>query len=115
MEKSSQILSFPGTPQKNAQVFFDRMEFLSLINIYGKMVAAGQWRDYAIGSTKELAIFAVHRSASERPLYQIIKNPKLRHKQGAFAILSAQGDTLKRGHDLGTLLKFFEKKLIRVV
>lgn len=96
-------------------IFFDRREFQAILNIYGKMVAAGHWKDYATSGSKDVAIFAIFQRASEKPLFRIIKTPSLRHKQGAFAIVSRHGQILNRGHELEQVLKYFDKKLIRIV
>ena len=79
------------------------------------MVAAGEWRDYAIGDSAEAAVFAVYRRASENPLYCIEKRPALAKRQGAFAVISAGGVILKRGHELATVLKVFDRKLVKVL
>ncbi|MEO1293504.1 MAG: DUF2794 domain-containing protein, partial [Pseudomonadota bacterium] len=87
----------------------------AILGIYGRMVAAGEWRDYAIGHGKECATFAVFRRAAETPLYRIEKRPKLAQRQGAYAVITGEGQVLKRGHDLRQVLKVFEKKLLKLV
>ncbi|MFT3810696.1 MAG: DUF2794 domain-containing protein [Micropepsaceae bacterium] len=94
---------------------FDRLELNAILNIYGRMVAAGEWRDYAIDWLRDSAIFSVFRRASEMPLYRIEKHPKLRAKQGAYVVLGAGGQVLKRGHDLKQVLRVFDAKLIKAV
>ena len=79
------------------------------------MVAAGEWRDYGISSLKEVAIFSVFRRTAEQPLYRIEKRPKLRSKQGEYSVIGMDGQILKRGHNLKTVLRVFDKKRIRVV
>ena len=79
------------------------------------MVAAGEWRDYAIDHLREAAVFSIFRRSAEAPLFRIEKRPKLRDKQGAYAVLSTEGRVLKRGHDLRAVLKVFEKKRMTVV
>ena len=76
------------------------------------MVAAGEWRDYAISSFHDSVAFAVYRRTAENPLYRIEKRPRLRVKQGEFSISGMEGQILKRGHDLKTVLRMLEKKLI---
>ena len=118
MSDQNTIIHFQTANQKNSaagSIFFERREFESILNIYGKMVASGFWKDYAISSTKDVATFAVFRKASERPIFRITKTPSMRHKQGAFAILGSQGQILKRGQEINPLLKYFEKKLIKLV
>ena len=79
------------------------------------MVAAGEWRDYGISSLRDAAIFSVFRRTAEQPLYRIEKRPKLRNKQGEYAVIGMDGQILKRGHNLKTVLHVLERKLIRVV
>lgn len=92
-------------------VTFHRKELDQLLNLYGKMVAAGEWRDYAIDHLTDRAVFSVYRRTSEVPLFQIVKNPKLARKQGAFSVVAAGGRILKRGHELPRVLKVFDKTL----
>ena len=80
------------------QVTFDRRELDRILNLYGRMVAAGEWRDYAIDFLKDRAVFSVFRRSSEMPIYRIEKNPKLAHKQGAYSVVSATGLIMRRGH-----------------
>jgi hypothetical protein len=79
------------------------------------MVAAGEWRDYGISSLKEVAVFSIFRRTAEQPLYRIEKRPKLRNKQGEYSVIGMDGQILKRGHELKTVLRVFDKKRIRVV
>lgn len=79
------------------------------------MVAAGEWRDYAMSFLREVAVFSVFRRAAEHPLYRIEKRPALRNKQGLYAVMGMDGQVLKRGHDLPTVLRVLERKLIRPV
>ncbi|WP_138381038.1 DUF2794 domain-containing protein [Luteithermobacter gelatinilyticus] len=97
------------------QIFFTREELQHILNIYGRMVSAGHWKDYAMQAGKEQACFAIFQRASERPLYRITKTPKLERKQGAYALISAQGQILKRGHDLRQLLKYFDRKFFKLI
>jgi hypothetical protein len=92
-------------------VMFDRRELMEVLNLYSRMVAAGEWKDYAIDSLKDCAVFSVFRRASETPLYRIEKTPRLARKQGAFSVVNANGLILKRGHELGPLLRVFNKSL----
>jgi hypothetical protein len=118
MTDQNTIIPFSTTQQHGAvppTIFFNRKEFEALLNIYGKMVASGHWKDYAVSGAKEVATFAVHQKASERPIYRITKTPALQNKQGAFSILNSQGQILKRGHELPQILKYFDKKLIKLV
>jgi len=105
----------PKGPAPQLNVFFDRRELQAILDIYGKMVASGHWKDYAMDGNREMALFSVFQRASERPVYQIAKIPKLKNKQGAYAIFSAQGQVLKRGQDLRRMLKYFDRKLIDLV
>ncbi len=97
------------------QVAFHRTELSVILGLYGRMVAAGEWRDYGISSLREVAVFSVFRRTAENPLYRIEKRPKLRNKQGLYAVIGMDGQVLKRGHDLKTVLRVLERKLIRSV
>ena len=92
-------------------ISFDRRELSEILNVYGRMVAAGEWRDYAIDMLKDRAVFSIFRRTSEMPLFRIEKNPKLARRQGAFSVQAAGGLVMKRGHELGTVLKVFDKAL----
>ena len=96
-------------------VAFDRQELNALLRVYGRMVADGEWRDYALDFGREAATFSVYRRTSEVPLYRIEKNPKLARKQGAFSVITATGLILKRGHELARVLEVFAKgmKVVR--
>ena len=113
--KSVTPISSQNTSQLPQTVFYQRSELNTILSIYGRMVAAGEWRDYGISSLRDVAIFAVFRRTVEQPLYQIEKRPKLRNKQGEYAVIGMDGQILKRGHDLKTVLRVLERKLIRVV
>ena len=102
-----------GTPVE--QVSFDRRELGVILGLYGRMVAAGEWRDYGISSLREVAVFSVFRRTAETPLYRIEKRPRLRHRQGLYSVIGMDGQVLKRGHDLKTVLRVLERKLIRAV
>ena len=86
-------------------VAFNRQELDAILKVYGRKVADGAWRDYAIDHLKEMAVFSVFRRASEVPLYQIVKEPKLARRQGAYSVVTATGQILKRGHDLRNVLR----------
>ncbi len=87
---------------------FDRRELSTILNVYGRKVAEGEWRDYAIGMGTEVATFAVFRRTAEVPLFRIEKRPKLRNRQGMFAVIAAGGQVLKRGHELAQVLRVLE-------
>jgi len=106
---------FPGSSEIPAQVAFDRAELGVILTLYGRMVAAGEWRDYAMSFLREVAVFSVFRRAAENPLYRIEKRPALRNRQGLYAVIGMDGQVLKRGHDLATVLRVLERKLIRPV
>jgi Protein of unknown function (DUF2794) len=92
------------------QVAFDRKELNLILNLYGKYVASGEWRDYAMDFGSELATFSIFRRSSEVPLYRIVKNPALARKQGVYAVIAQGGLILKRGHDLAQVLSVLIKK-----
>jgi hypothetical protein len=93
------------------QVSFDRSELSQILALYGRKVAGGEWRDYAIEFSSEKAVFSIYRRACEFPLFRIEKVPKLARKQGAYSVLAATGRILKRGHDLAPLLAALDKSL----
>jgi len=96
-------------------VSFDRRELGVILSVYGRMVAAGEWRDYGISSLGEVAVFAVFRRTAELPLYRIEKRPRLRNRQGLYSIIGMDGRIRGRGHALRTVLRVLERKLIRAV
>jgi len=98
-----------------AQVVFDRSELDSIMQIYGRMVAAGHWRDYAIDFGREAATFSAFRRAAERPEYRVVKDPSLRLRQGQYALVSEAGATLKRGNELAAILAPVSRKLMKLV
>ena len=109
-------MSFPPTTASaGAQVAFQRGELNVILSLYGRMVAAGEWRDYGISCLPDVAIFSVFRRTAEHPLYRIEKRPKLRGRQGQYAVIGMDGRVLKRGQDLKTVLRVLERKLIRAV
>jgi hypothetical protein len=105
----------PQRPTPAPNVSFDARELRDLLGLYGRMVAAGEWRDYAIDFMKESAVFSVFRRASEAPLYRIEKTPKLARRQGVYAVVTQTGLILKRGHDLSRVLAVIELKGPRLV
>jgi hypothetical protein len=120
---SATITPFPGTrisggphvPAGQRQIGFDRDELQTILNLYGRMVAAGKWRDYAMDMGRDAAIFSAFRRTAERPEYRIEKRPDLRHKQGMWVLIGEGGSILKRGHELGPLLAPVERKLMKLV
>jgi hypothetical protein len=102
-------------PPQPEQVAFHRTELGVILGLYGRMVAAGEWRDYGISCLREVAVFSVFRRTAEHPIYRIEKRPKLRDRQGQYSVIGMDGRILKRGHDLKTVLRVLERKLIRVV
>ena len=92
-------------------IAFDRRELRDILNIYGRMVAAGEWRDYAIDLMSEKAVFSIFRRTAEMPLYRVEKVPGLARRQGAYAVIAAGGYVMKRGHDLRQVLTVLEGKL----
>jgi hypothetical protein len=105
-QASAQVLPFPAAPKR---VSFDRSELQAILNLYGRMVAAGEWRDYAIDFTPDKAVFSIYRRSSEMPLYRIEKDPKLARKQGAYSVIVSTGLILKRGHELDRVLRVLDK------
>jgi len=111
------IIVLPTDNQHNIQhkqrakplISFNREELTIILNVYGRKVSKGEWKDYSIDATQQSAIFSVYRTSHERPVYMIHKDPKLAKKQGAYYIASLNGQVLKRGHSLKNTLKYFEK------
>ncbi|MBY0583771.1 MAG: DUF2794 domain-containing protein [Sphingomonas sp.] len=110
------VTPFPIPPGRTpSQIGFERVELTRILDLYGRMVAAGMWRDYAIELGKDAAIFAAFRRATERPEFRIEKRPALRNRQGMWALVAENGAVLKRGADLGAVLAPVERKLMKLV
>jgi hypothetical protein len=105
----------PQAAPRPGRIFFERRELERLLRLYGRMVAAGEWRDYAMDGLSDAAVFSVYRRASEQPLYRIEKRPALARRQGAWAVIGEGGMILRRGHDLEQVLRFFDKGRFKVV
>jgi Protein of unknown function (DUF2794) len=112
---ASAAQTIPLHLRKASAVRFDRAELDRILNVYGRMVALGEWRDYAIDMLPDQAVFSCYRRSSESPLFRIEKHPALARKQGAWVIVGQGGQILKRGHDLTSALRVFDKFLLRVV
>jgi hypothetical protein len=111
----SVVTSFPHQRDRRPITSFDRVELRRLLDLYGRMVAAGHWRDYAMHFDIDVASFAAFRRSADRPEIWIHKRPELHAKQGAFALVSEHGAVLKRGHDLSLVLAPLERRLMRLV
>jgi hypothetical protein len=111
----SVIAPFPAAWDRRPVATFDRKEFMQILDLYGRMVAAGHWRDYALRIDPDVAIFAAFRRHTERPEVRIEKRPALRLKQGAFALIGEHGAVLKRGQELNNVLAPLERRLMRLV
>lgn len=111
----SVVSPFPNPRDRRPITAFDRVELQRILDLYGRMVAAGHWRDYALGHHPDYAVFAAFRRTAERPEVRIEKRPALRLKQGAYALVSEHGMVLKRGHDLAGVLAPLERRLMRLV
>jgi hypothetical protein len=124
-QQSAQLLDFmnpsggtpggngPHQPRQRPFVGFDRRELNTILNLYGRKVASGEWRDYAMDFLKDRALFSIYKRASERPLYVIEKNPKLRNRQGQYMVTIEDGRVLKRGHELDNVLRVLELAVVR--
>ena len=106
---------FPHSGAGSAQVGFERPELSRIIDLYGRMVAAGLWKDYAIEFSREAASFRVFRRAAEHPEYRIEKRPALHARQGMWALIGEHGAVLRRGHELGPVLAPVERRLMKLV
>jgi hypothetical protein len=104
------VVPFP-TVARTGQVTFNRAELGAILNLYGRMVAAGEWRDYAIDFERDRAVFSVFRRTSEMPLYRVVKDPSLARRQGAYSVVAASGLVMKRGHELDRVLRVLEAPL----
>ncbi len=106
---------FPAAGAGGTQVGFERPELSRIVDLYGRMVAAGLWKDYAMDFGRDHASFAAFRRAAERPEYRIEKRPALRARQGQWALIGEHGAVLRRGHELGPVLAPIERRLLKVV
>lgn len=111
---SAVVTPFPASGRL-AQVAFERPELMRILDLYGRMVAAGHWKDYAIDFGREAAIFSAFRRTAERPEFRIEKRPALRNRQGMWALVNEVGAVLKRGHELGPVLAPVERRLMKLV
>ncbi|RST30884.1 DUF2794 domain-containing protein [Sphingomonas ginkgonis] len=111
----SVVTPFPHPRDRRSITAFDRAELQRILDLYGRMVAAGHWRDYAMDFSTDVASFAAFRRAAERPEIRIEKRPALRQKQGAWALISEHGAVLKRGHELQPVLAPLERRLLRLI
>ena len=111
-QRVAHVIAFPRAAQ---QVGFDRVELQRILDLYGRMVAVGEWKDYAMDFTRDAASFSAFRRTAERPSARIEKRPALRGKQGMWALYGEAGQVLKRGHELAGVLSPLERKLLKVV
>ena len=109
------LMAMPGAGPSGGDVAFDRRELGLILSVYGRMVAAGEWRDYGISNLRDIAVFSIFRRTAENPLYRIEKNPRLRLRQGQYAVVGMDGQVLKRGNELKSVLQVLERKLIRLI
>ena len=112
---SATVTPFPITARPKLQVGFDRAELQRILDLYGRMVASGHWRDYAMDFTRDAASFSAFRRAAERPQARIEKRPALRGKQGMWTLFGEGGHILKRGHELAGVLFPLERRLLKLV
>ena len=108
------VVPFPGarTPQ---QVGFERAELMRILDLYGRMVAAGEWRDYSMSFTRDAAVFAAFRRTAEVPQLRLEKRPALHQRQGMWTLFGEHGQVLRRGHELANVLAPVERRLLKVV
>ena len=106
---ASRVVPFPTAAPR--QVTFTREELRQILDVYGRKVAEGEWRDYAIDFTRDRAVFSIFRRSSEVPLYRVEKDPRLARRQGAYAVVAGTGLVMKRGHDLRQVLRALDKPL----
>lgn len=103
------------TNQAALPTYFDRGELSRILALYGRMVAAGEWRDYALDFLPDAAVFSIFRRTSEMALFRVEKHPRLRGRQGQYSVIAHGGLVLKRGHDLAQVLKVFDRKLLKAL
>ncbi len=115
MDQPPILMSFLAGSRHAGAVYFDRHELYLILNVYGRMVATGEWRDYAIAMDRDAAVFSAFRRAAERPEVQLVKRPALRARQGMWAQIGEGGATLKRGHELSSVLAPLERRLMKLV
>ena len=112
--RTGSVSPFPQQTRPSSSpsaVAFDRRELSTILNLYGRRVAEGEWRDYAMDFTPTHAVFSVFRRTSETPLYRIEKDPRLARRQGMYSVVTGQGVTLRRGHELARVIAVLEKKV----
>jgi len=107
------VIAFPDRAPN--QVGFNRYELQRILDLYGRMVAAGEWRDYAMDFTKDVAAFAAFRRSSERPQARVEKRPALRNRRCMWTLFGEHGHVLKRGHELVNVLAPMERRLVKAV
>ena len=98
-----------------ANIFFDRAELNRILGLYGRMVSAGEWRDYALDAMEDQAVFSIYRRSSEVPLFQVVKRPKDLRRQGMYSVMTSAGAVLRRGHDLERVLAVMEPRRLRLI
>lgn len=110
---AAHVVPFPAAPDQVSfsQVSFSQTELRVILDLYSRMVAGGEWRDYAMDFTRGRAVFSIFRRSSEVPIYRIEKVPSLARRQGAYSVTAASGIVLKRGHDLARVLRVLDKRL----
>jgi len=109
--EAATLVSFAGPAPGSRQIAFNRQELNHILRVYGRMVAAGEWRDYAIDHLAEKAVFSIFRRTSEMPLYRVEKDPSLSRRQGAYSVVATGGYIMKRGHDLTQVLAVLDRQL----
>jgi Protein of unknown function (DUF2794) len=113
--QGGELAGIAPPPTTTARVTFDRCELSRIFGLYGRQVAAGEWRDYAIDFLKDRAVFSVFRGTCEVPIYRIEKNPRQARRQGAYSVISATGLIVRRGHELDRVLRAIDRSLCLVV
>ena len=109
------VAPFPASSNPPQQTGFDRIELSRIMDLYGRMVAAGHWRDYAMDMHRDVAVFSAFRRTAERPEFSIEKRPSLRNRQGMWALIGEAGAVIRRGHELGPVLAPVERRLMKLV
>lgn len=105
----------PFPLRTGVQVAFEREELSRILDLYGRMVAAGMWKDYALSMTGDSAVFSAFRRTAERPDIRIEKHPALQRRQGQWALIGEHGIVLRRGRELAPVLAPVERRLLKLV
>ena len=106
----SKVVRLSDVKRRPRHVYFSRAELNQLLSIYSQRVIRGEWKDYAIGHSKGMAVFSIFRDSSDRPTFTVLKYSSGTHRKGDFMIYSGLRK-LKRGETLAQVLEVFDRDL----